>query len=109
MPSGELLVISNFGTAGEARSAARLLVEERLAACANLIPQIESIYRWQGLVETATETMVLFKMTREGYPAFEARLKQLHSYEVPEIIAFGVETGLPGYLRWVQENCGSRG
>ncbi|MDB6172284.1 MAG: divalent-cation tolerance protein CutA [Chthoniobacteraceae bacterium] len=97
-----LLVLSTFGNADEARRVARLLVEERLAACVNVIPAIESIYRWEEKVETATEVLVLIKTTSDRYPALEARIKALHSYELPEVLAFRAHDGLPGYLRWVE-------
>lgn len=100
-----LLVLSTFGSAEEARRVGRILVEERLAACVNLFPPMESIYRWKGEVETATETLALLKTTEDSYWAFEARLKELHSYEVPEIVAFPVSTGLAAYLRWVDVSC----
>ncbi|HEY2343121.1 MAG TPA: divalent-cation tolerance protein CutA [Chthoniobacteraceae bacterium] len=105
MAEGTLIVFSTFGNADEARGAARTLVEERLAACGNLLPAVESIYRWKGAVETATETLVIFKIRAEDYGDFEARLKQLHSYETPEIVALRVEAGSPDYLRWVDECC----
>ncbi len=106
-PPGCLLVLSTFPDAETARRIARTLVEERLAACGNLIPGIESIYRWQGEVETAREALVLFKTTQAAYPALEARLKALHPYEVPEILALPpTATGWPPYLAWVGENVG---
>ncbi|MDQ3566366.1 MAG: divalent-cation tolerance protein CutA [Pseudomonadota bacterium] len=105
MPSDVLLVLSNFPGVDEARRVARTLVEEHLVACANLLPQGESIYRWQGAVETANETLVLFKTTAECYARVESRIKDLHSYELPEIIAVPLQSGLPAYLRWVGESC----
>lgn len=99
-----LLVWSTFPEPESARRAARKLVEERLAACANLVPAVESVYRWKGGVETAAEVWVLFKTTRETYPRLEERLRHLHPYELPEIVAVGLEAGLPDYLRWVAEN-----
>jgi periplasmic divalent cation tolerance protein len=100
-----LLVLSTFGSAEEARRVGRTLVEEHLAACVNLLPPVESIYRWKGEIETATETLALMKTTEDQYWLFEARLKELHSYEVPEIVAFRASSGLPAYLRWVDESC----
>jgi periplasmic divalent cation tolerance protein len=105
MAENTLVVLSNFGSAEEARRVARILVEERLAACANVIPAVESIYRWKGEVETAPETLVLFKTNIDRYYQFEARLKQLHSYEVPEILALQAHAGLLDYLRWVDDSC----
>ena len=99
-----LVVFSTFASAEEARKVCRQLVEERLVACANLLPAVESIYRWQGGVETATETMAIMKTTAAGYPKLEARLQQLHSYAVPEIVALPVGAGSEAYLKWVHEN-----
>jgi periplasmic divalent cation tolerance protein len=100
-----LLVLSTFPDAGTARRIARQLVEEHCAACANILPPVESIYWWQGKVESANEVLVLFKTAAERYSALEATLRQLHPYEVPEIIALPIGPGLPDYLRWVSENC----
>ena len=100
-----LLVLSTFPDAETARRIARQLVEEHCAACANILPGIESIYWWKEKVENAHETLVLFKTTADRYAALERTLKQLHPYEVPEIVALPVAHGLPGYLRWVSENC----
>ena len=105
MAEETLLVLSTFGSVEEARRVARTLVEERLAACANLLPAVESIYRWQGAVEEATEVLVLFKTNLSRYWLMESRLRELHSYEVPEILAFRAHAGLPTYLRWVDEAC----
>lgn len=100
-----LLVLSNFPDAATARRIGRQLVEDKCAACANLLPAVESIYWWENKIETANETIVLFKTSADRYEALETTLRQLHPYEVPEIIAFRVEQGLPEYLRWVSENC----
>lgn len=102
-----LVVLSTFGSLDEARAICRQLVEERLAACANLVPAVESIYRWQGAVETATETLAILKTTPEGFAKLEARLRELHAYEVPEIVALPVQGGSEAYLRWVGENVGA--
>ena len=104
MSEESLLVLSTFPDADTARRIARLLVEEKLAACANLLPQIESIYRWKGAVESATETLVLFKTTAAEYQQLEDRIRELHPYEVPEAVALRASDGLPAYLRWVEEN-----
>jgi periplasmic divalent cation tolerance protein len=100
-----LLVLSTFPDAATARRIAGEVVEQHGAACANILPQLESIYGWENKVENATETLVLFKTTVDRYAALESTLKQLHPYEVPEIIAFSVERGLPDYLRWAVEHC----
>lgn len=99
-----LLVFSTFPDRPTAHRIARELVEERLAACANLLPALESIYRWDGKLEENTEVLVLFKTTEARFPALQVKLRSLHPYEVPEIVAVPVAVGLPAYLRWVAEN-----
>ena|SRR5690242_6859458 len=106
MASEVLLVLSTLPDLTTARRIARQLVEEKHAACANVLPAIESIYWWQGKVENGEETLVLFKTTADRYERFESRLRQLHPYEIPEIMAVPVERGLPNYLQWVAANCG---
>ena len=98
------LAFSTFPDIETARRIARELVTENFAACANIIPAIESIYRWQGRVEEGAETLVLFKTTAARSAAFQAKLKSLHPYEVPEIIFIPVTAGLPEYLCWVADN-----
>jgi periplasmic divalent cation tolerance protein len=105
MADNALLVFSTFPDVATARRIGRELVEQRCAACANILPQIESIYWWVKKVENATETPVLFKTSAERYQALESTLRRLHPYDVPEIIALPVTAGLPAYLSWVTENC----
>jgi periplasmic divalent cation tolerance protein len=105
MPEEALVVLSTFPDAETARRIAEQLVEKKLAACANITAQVESVYRWQGKIETGKEALVLFKLTPDRYAAFEKELTTLHPYEVPEIIALTVTRGSPEYLRWVSENC----
>jgi periplasmic divalent cation tolerance protein len=99
-----LLVLSTFPDAATARRIGRQLLEEKCAACVNILPQVESIYRWQGKVEEASETLALFKTSAERFKALEGTLRRLHPYEVPEIIAFKIQQGSPQYLRWVIDN-----
>lgn len=99
-----LLACSTFPEIETARRIAQQLVTEKLAACANIIPAVESIYRWQDKIENARETLVLFKTTVERYDSFEEKLKSLHPYDVPEIICLPITDGLPEYLRWVAES-----
>ncbi|MEY2512357.1 MAG: periplasmic divalent cation tolerance protein [Verrucomicrobiota bacterium] len=101
-----VLAFSTFPDVETARRIARDLVAENFAACANLVPKIESIYRWQGKIERGDETLVLFKTAAAHSTAFQEKLRSLHPYEVPEIIFIPVTAGLPEYLRWVTENCG---
>ena len=100
-----LVVLSTWPNADQARAAARQIIEEKLAACANLVPAIESIYRWEGKVETAAEVLMILKTTLGRYPLLETRIKSLHSYAVPEIVSLRVTDGLPAYLRWVEDSC----
>jgi periplasmic divalent cation tolerance protein len=85
----------------EAARMGRTLVEERLAACATLIPAIQSIYRWQGQIESSAETLLLLKTDSDRLVALEARLQQLHSYQVPELLVIAIESGSHPYLEWL--------
>ncbi len=96
-----LLVFSTFPTADAAREAGRTLVGEQLAACVNVLPGLTSIYVWEGERHESEEVLALIKTRREHYAALEARLRELHPYEVPEIIAVEVAAGLPAYLQWI--------
>ena len=96
-----LIVITNCPDEETANAIALAVVEERLAACVNILPRVQSIYRWQGSVESAAEIPLLIKATSHNYPALEARIKTLHPYEVPEVIALPIARGLPAYLNWV--------
>lgn len=95
-------MISNLPDQESAENLARIVIEQRLAACVNVLAPCTSVYRWQGKVETATEIPVLMKTTRERYAALEAAIKASHPYELPEIIAVPLAAGLPAYLAWVQ-------
>ena len=99
------LACSTFPEIETARRIARQLVTEKLAACANIVPAVESIYRWQDKIENSSEVLVFFKTTATRYAAFQDRLKALHPYEVPEIICLRIAAGLPEYLRWVEAGC----
>jgi periplasmic divalent cation tolerance protein len=96
--------MSTFPDAETARKIGRTVVEERLAACVNLLPPVESIYRWKGEIETAQETMTIMKSTTWKYQLLEARIRELHPYEVPEIIAIRIQDGLAAYMRWIDES-----
>jgi len=88
-----------------ARRIAKEIVDLRLAACANVLPHVHSIYHWQGKTESADEVLTIFKLPASSYAEFEAKLRSLHPYDVPEIIAYKIDNGLPEYLRWVVESC----
>jgi periplasmic divalent cation tolerance protein len=96
-----LLAFSTFPDAEIARNISNQLITEKFAACANILPDLESIYRWKGKIETANETLVLFKLGEDRQAAFQKKLRSLHPYDVPEIIFVPVTSGLPEYLRWV--------
>jgi periplasmic divalent cation tolerance protein len=96
-----LLALSTFPDAETAHRISNQLVAETFAACANILPAVESIYRWKGKIEKETETLVLFKLSEDRREAFQDKLRSLHPYEVPEIIFIPVASGLPEYLRWV--------
>jgi periplasmic divalent cation tolerance protein len=82
---------------------ARLLVEERLAACVQALPGLRSTYRWEGALEQSDETLLLIKTTADRYPALERTLAAHHPYEVPQVLAVDAAAGLPAYLRWLAE------
>ncbi|HEY0232044.1 MAG TPA: divalent-cation tolerance protein CutA [Dokdonella sp.] len=87
---------------------ARILVEERLAACVNRIGGVRSTYRWEGEIRDEAEVLLLIKTTRERFAALESRLSGLHPYEVPELIAFEAVAGLAAYLGWVATETGAQ-
>lgn len=89
-----------------ARRIAQTVVYEGLAACANLLPGITSVYRWQGEVQESQELLLIIKTHQARYGALEARIKELHPYQVPEIIALKIEVGARHYLDWITENTG---
>jgi periplasmic divalent cation tolerance protein len=96
-----LLVITNLPDRASAERVAEALVIQRVAACVNVLAECASIYRWEGKLEQASEVPLLIKTTRAAYPKLEDALRKLHPYELPEIIALPVDTGLPEYLNWV--------
>ena len=105
MAGQALLAFCTFPDAETARKVVRAIVELRLAACGNILPQIHSVYRWQGKVESADEILALFKVDAARYQEFEEKLRSLHPYDVPEIIAVSILAGLPDYLAWLAESC----
>ncbi len=101
-----MAVLICFNTCPDPATAERLaavLVTERLAACVNVLPGVRSTYRWQGRLEQADEVLLVIKTTPGRYPALQARLPELHPYELPELLAVDAVEGLPAYLRWVAE------
>lgn len=96
-----LLCLSTAPDLGTARALADALVDEGLAACVNLLPGLQSVYRWHGQVERSEEVLLLIKTTRTCLPALQARIVALHPYELPEVLAVESAGGLPAYLDWV--------
>src|SRR5436305_2432550 len=105
MPEKILLALSTFPDAEIARRISNDLVSQRFAACANILPAVESIYRWQEKIESGKESLVFFKVSEQRQSAFQNKLRSLHPYDVPAIIFFPVVRVLPEYLDWVNENC----
>jgi periplasmic divalent cation tolerance protein len=97
-----IAVLTNLPDSDSAFNLARALVQLRLAACANVLAPATSFYRWEGREEQAAEIPVLIKSTRALYPRLEQAIRERHPYELPEIIAWTVETGSPEYLAWVE-------
>ena len=100
-----LLALSTFPDRDTAQRISNQLVTEKFAACANILPGVESVYRWKENIETGNETLVFFKLSEDRQSAFQEKLRSLHPYEVPEIIFVPVANSLPEYLQWVVENC----
>ena len=101
-----LLALSTFPDAEIARRISNQLVSERFAACANILPSVESIYRWNEKIESGNEIFAFFKVSQDRQSAFQEKLRSLHPYDIPEIIFVPVASGLQEYLQWVTENCG---
>jgi periplasmic divalent cation tolerance protein len=101
-----LLVITTLPNADAAAELAKNVVGERLAACANLIPALRSIYKWQGKMQDENEVLVLFKTRQEHYENLKSRILELHPYEVPEVLAIPVEQGYAAYLDWLAAETG---
>jgi periplasmic divalent cation tolerance protein len=101
---GVSVVMVTVGSSEEALSIARTLVAEQLVACVNIVPRIRSIYRWKGDICDDEEQLFIMKTRTDLFPVLQNRIRELHSYEVPEIISFPVAEGFPDYLNWVIDN-----
>jgi periplasmic divalent cation tolerance protein len=99
-----IVVFVTAGSAENAETIARALVSERIAACANVLPGVRSIYRWEGDVSVDSEWLLLIKTVRGRFEETEARVKSLHTYELPEVIALEVTTGSEAYLAWLVDS-----
>lgn len=98
-----ILALTNLPDRDSAQRMAAALIENRAAACVNILAACSSVYRWQGKIETASEIPLLIKTTRSAYQRLEATIRAHHPYELPEIIAVPVDVGFPGYLLWVAQ------
>ena len=98
-----LIVFTTFANEADAARVARALVDERLVACANLLPGVRSIYRWKDAVEDQPEVVVLMKTRKQDWTALLSRLHELHPYEVPECVAVRIAAGAPRYMAWLDE------
>ena len=102
--SEAIVVLMTAPTTGEASEIARMLVAERLAACVQILPEIQSIYRWQGEVQNEKEVLLLAKTIASRFDELESKVRAMHSYETPEIIALPVTAASEPYLKWLLEN-----
>ena len=98
------IILTTAGSKEEASKIAHALVERRLAACVNIVPSIESVYRWQGKVETAQEWLLLIKTQAELFERIRDAVKELHSYDLPECVMLEVAAGSQEYLDWIAKN-----
>ena len=96
-----LVVVTTVGTEEEANRLARELVARRHSCCVNILPVYRSVYRWQGKICTDSEFMLIIKALESEYGAIEASIKELHSYELPEILAFDIKKSEEGFLHWI--------
>lgn len=100
----KLVVLVTVGNPREARKIAKVLVNARLAACVNISTAVQSIYRWQGKIETGREVLLVIKTSREIFPELQAEIRKLHSYATPEIICLPIIDGSREYLEWLGQS-----
>jgi periplasmic divalent cation tolerance protein len=98
------IVLTTAGSQEEAHAIAHALVQRRLAACVNILPSMESVYRWQGKVESAQEWMLIVKTTEAGFPVVRDAILELHSYDLPECVMLAIEDGSTEYLKWIGQS-----
>jgi periplasmic divalent cation tolerance protein len=104
MGTAYYIVFNTCPDQDSARRIAEALVERNLAACVNIVPELHSVYRWKGKRESADELLLIIKARAADYAGLEAAIRELHPYELPEIVAVSVETGLPAYLQWIEHD-----
>ena len=102
-----VLVLTTIGADADGQALARALVEEQLAACVNVLPVMTSVYRWKGQIEQDREQQLVIKTTTDRVDALEARVRQLHAYELPEFLFIAADGGSAAYLAWARESVGS--
>jgi periplasmic divalent cation tolerance protein len=101
MPTDAIVVLMTAANREEAGRLAEMLVRQRLAACVQILPEIESVYRWQGQIERQNEVLVIAKTTKSKFDELEREVRAIHSYETPEIVAVPLADGSPPYLEWL--------
>ena len=107
MSPSPLIILCTCPDLATAERVAETVVGERLAACVNIAPGLTSIYRWEGQIQRDAELLLLIKTRQEVYPLLEARIRELHPYQIPEIIALPIQTGSAAYLDWIAANTGA--
>ncbi len=103
------IVLTTTGSEEEAQKIAHHLVERHMAACVNIVPQISSVYRWQGEVEEAREWLLLIKTTADAFEKVQEAIAELHSYELPECVCLTIEDGSLNYLQWIADSVAAKG
>ena len=99
------VVISTAGTEEEGARIAKSLLERKLCACVNLVPKVRSFYRWEGAIQDDAEVLLIMKTTKEKLQRLSEHLAEIHSYDVPEVLAVAVDQGRASYLEWLAESC----
>ena len=102
MGRGMVVILSTVGSQEDAESIARTLVEERLAACVSIVPGLTSLYWWEGKISRDSEVLLIIKTSEQAYERLEARLREIHPYQVPEIVALRAERVYEGYMKWLE-------
>jgi len=97
-----VVILSTVGSQEDAESIARTLVEERLAACVSIVPGLTSLYWWEGKISRDSEVLLIIKTSEQAYERLEARLREIHPYQVPEIVALRAERVYEGYMKWLE-------
>lgn len=102
--SREVIVFVTTNSAREAKRLGKAVIHEQLAACVTILGTCQSLYRWNGKMQESSESLIMIKTTGRCYAELQKRIKDLHSYIVPEIVAISITKGLPGYLEWIRKS-----